>query len=84
MCLICVDFQRERMTILEARRALGEMTEKIGDEHAREVEEMLHEAAQAKERDAASSKVAISGSGPQASSVAAGAASSSAGAMPTS
>lgn len=44
MCMICVDFQRERMTGPEARRALGEMREKIGDEHAREVERMLKRA----------------------------------------
>ena len=45
MCLICVDFQRQKLTGLEAKRALGEMREKIGDEHAKEVEEMLAKAA---------------------------------------
>ena len=44
MCLICVDFQRERMTITEARRAYGEMVESIGPEHAKEVRDMLNEA----------------------------------------
>lgn len=44
MCLICVEFERDRMTVFEARRALGEMVEKIGEEHAEEVEEMLREA----------------------------------------
>lgn len=44
MCLICVDFQRQRMTVLEARRAYGEMIEVIGPEHAAEVREMLDEA----------------------------------------
>lgn len=44
MCLICVEFERERMTVFEARRALGEMVEKIGEDHAEEVEEMLREA----------------------------------------
>lgn len=49
MCLICVEFERDRMTVFEARRALGEMVEKIGEEHAEEVEEMLREAE--KEKD---------------------------------
>lgn len=44
MCLICVEFERDRMTTFEARRALGEMVEKIGEDHAEEVEEMLREA----------------------------------------
>lgn len=43
MCLICVDFQREKMTPFEAKRALGEMREKIGPEHTREVELMIKE-----------------------------------------
>ncbi len=51
MCLICVEFERDRMTVFEARRALGEMVEKIGKEHADEVEEMLRDA----ERDTDSS-----------------------------
>jgi hypothetical protein len=45
MCLICVDFQRQKLTGFEARRALGEMREKIGEEHAKEVDEMLVKAA---------------------------------------
>lgn len=44
MCLICVEFQRERMTVFEARRAFGEMVEGMEREHALEVEEMLAEA----------------------------------------
>ncbi len=44
MCMICVDFQRERMTILDARRAYSEMVETMEPEHAREVREMLDEA----------------------------------------
>jgi nicotinamidase-related amidase len=47
MCLICVDFQKGRMNLRDARRAVGEMREKIGDEHAREVVEMLDDAARA-------------------------------------
>jgi len=41
MCLICIDFQKERMTTGDARRALREMTEQIGPEHAEEVREMI-------------------------------------------
>ena len=44
MCMICVDFQRDKMTSFEARRALGEMREKIGPEHTKEVEELLKKA----------------------------------------
>lgn len=46
MCLICVEFQKQRMTTGEARRALGEMVESMEDEHIREVEEMLADADQ--------------------------------------
>ena len=44
MCLICVEFEKERMTVFEARRALGEMGATLEDEHLEEVEEMLDEA----------------------------------------
>ena len=44
MCLICVDFQRDRMTIIEARRALREMVETLDEEHVYEVRRMLAEA----------------------------------------
>ena len=44
MCLICIEFQKQRMTIVEARRAYTEMVPQIGHEHAREVREMLDEA----------------------------------------
>ncbi len=44
MCLICVDFQRDKLTIPEARRALGEMVEVLDDEHVREVRQMLADA----------------------------------------
>ena len=44
MCMICVDFERERMTLNDARRALGEMREGLDPKHAEEVEEMLVEA----------------------------------------
>ena len=44
MCLICVEFQKQRMSAAEARRALGEMRVKVGDEHAKEVERLLKSA----------------------------------------
>ena len=43
MCIICVDFQKQRMTLGDARRAYGEMVESLGD-HAGDVKEMLDEA----------------------------------------
>lgn len=45
MCLICVEFQKEKMTVLEARRAFGEMVVDMTPEHAREVRDMLDQAA---------------------------------------
>jgi hypothetical protein len=44
MCIICIDFDRQRLTTREARRALGEMTDTIGERHAREIEQKLAEA----------------------------------------
>ena len=41
MCLICIEFDKGRMTTAEARRALGEMVEKVGKTHAAEVEAKL-------------------------------------------
>ena len=49
MCLICVEFQKQRMSPMEARRALGEMRAKIGDEHVKQVEQLLEKAAAEKE-----------------------------------
>jgi hypothetical protein len=49
MCLICIEVAKGSMSTREARRALGEMREKVGGEHAREVESMLDDKA---ERDA--------------------------------
>ncbi len=40
MCIICVDIEREALTLKEARRNFGEMSPTLG-EHAKEVEEML-------------------------------------------
>ena len=44
MCLICVEFQKQRMTSGEARRALGEMVDELDRDHIEEVEEMIEEA----------------------------------------
>lgn len=44
MCLICVDLAKQKITPVEGRRALREMSEKIGREHVREVEVKLAEA----------------------------------------
>jgi polyhydroxyalkanoate synthesis regulator phasin len=47
MCAICVDFEKGRMTAKEARRALGEMVQKVGAKHAEVVERTLREAEEA-------------------------------------
>jgi len=52
MCLICIEFDAQRMNAREGRRALGEMREKVGREHAAEVEQKLA-AAEAAEADQA-------------------------------
>lgn len=44
MCLICIEFARQRMTVREARRAYCEMLPRLDVEHAREVQHMLDEA----------------------------------------
>lgn len=49
MCLICIEFQKEKMTVQEARRALGEMKVVLEDEHVEEVRQMLRDAEKAKE-----------------------------------
>lgn len=43
MCMICVDFQKDKLTAKEATRNLREMRESIGEEHAKEVEQMIVE-----------------------------------------
>ena len=40
MCIICLEIEKNRLTIQEARRNFGEMSVSLG-EHAEEVEEML-------------------------------------------
>lgn len=44
MCIICIDFERGALKPREARRALSEMREGLGSEHAREVEKKLDDA----------------------------------------
>lgn len=48
MCLICVDLAKQKLTPLEARRALREMSEKLDPQHLREIETKLAEAEAAK------------------------------------
>ena len=50
MCLICVELAKQGMTAAEGRRALGEMREKVGRDHAAEVEVKLAEA-EAQQKD---------------------------------
>lgn len=44
MCIICLDFQKGRLTTKEARRALGEMAVTLDKSHVAEVEESLRKA----------------------------------------
>ncbi|MEO1272279.1 MAG: hypothetical protein AAFX99_29635 [Myxococcota bacterium] len=46
MCLICVDFQKQKMTINDAKRAFREMVTDMTPEHAREVRKMIRKAEQ--------------------------------------
>ena len=41
MCLICVHFEAEKLTAMEALNNLDEMAESIGEEHAKEVTSMI-------------------------------------------
>ena len=41
MCIICVELDKNKLTPWEARRNLTEMVEKIGDEHALEVDKKI-------------------------------------------
>jgi len=45
MCLICVDFEKGKLTTKEARRALGEMVTTLDPAHVAELEQKLDEAA---------------------------------------
>ena len=44
MCLICLDFQQQRLTLDEAKRAYGEMASTLDPQHRAEVAEMLEKA----------------------------------------
>lgn len=44
MCLICIDLAKQKITPVEGRRALREMSEKLDRDHIREVETKLAEA----------------------------------------
>lgn len=57
MCLLCIEFQKQRMTIFEARRAFGEMREGLPPAHVEEVEKMLAEAEKKEEEEAAQAAV---------------------------
>lgn len=50
MCLICIEFEKQKMTIREAWRAYGEMAPGMEPKHAEEVRDMLEEA-EAKEEE---------------------------------
>lgn len=41
MCLICVDLQKDRMTVLDAKRAFREMVVEMDPQHAREVKQLI-------------------------------------------
>ena len=43
MCIICVELDKKNLSPWEAKRNLNEMVEKIGDKHAREVENKISE-----------------------------------------
>ncbi len=51
MCLICIEFEKQRMSTGEARRALGEMIGDMEPDHVQEVEEMLADAEEDKDPD---------------------------------
>jgi len=41
MCIICIDLAKGALTGKDARRHLGEMRGKLGEEHAAEVQEKI-------------------------------------------
>ena len=41
MCIICIEYQKQLITINEARRILSEMSPEISDKHLSEIEELL-------------------------------------------
>ena len=44
MCIICVELDKNKLSPWEAKANLSEMVDKIGPEHAREVENKISEA----------------------------------------
>jgi hypothetical protein len=44
MCLICIEFDKQRMTLREARRAYSELVEGLDPIHAQEVKAKLDSA----------------------------------------
>ena len=44
MCLICVEWEKGKLTLTEAMRNLGEMSRDLGPEHVEEVKNKLIEA----------------------------------------
>ena len=45
MCLICVEMQKNKLTIHEAWRNLSEMTETLSPDHIKEVKTLIFERA---------------------------------------
>jgi hypothetical protein len=45
MCLICIEYEKQRMTVGEARRAYSEMVSSLEPRHAKAVKAMLDRAA---------------------------------------
>jgi len=43
VCIICVEFEMSKLTIIEARRNLAEMKEVLDEEHVEEIERLLDE-----------------------------------------
>jgi len=44
MCIICIEMDKNKLSPWEAKKNLSEMVEKIGEHHAREVENKISEA----------------------------------------
>ncbi len=44
MCIICIEMDKKKLSPWEAKRNLSEMVEKIGHEHALEVDRKISEA----------------------------------------
>tara|TARA_R110000796_G_scaffold156667_1_gene273423 strand:- start:223 stop:423 length:201 start_codon:yes stop_codon:yes gene_type:complete len=43
MCLVCIEYEKEKLTIKEGIRNIGEMRENVGEKHYDEVYNMLTE-----------------------------------------